>query len=108
MCICHGYEVHHLPNLRHRCLGDARFTIGALHQILWRHCHRLRLAFLPTSLDSVQTAQQVLQRHWSNVSGWAQAAGVLCKVMPLTCVSFNILACTYSADQSSHSQCDVP
>lgn len=43
-----------------RWMGDARFTVGALQQILWRRSHRLRLAYLPTNRDAVQAAVQVL------------------------------------------------
>lgn len=48
--------------LRARCrfLGGFRFTLGALHQILWQRTHQLRVAYLPAE-DAAAPASSVVR-----------------------------------------------
>ena len=43
-----------------RFLGGARFTLGALHQILWQRTHHLRVAYLPAE-DAATPAGSVVR-----------------------------------------------
>ena len=47
--------------LRCRWMGDMRFTVGAVQQIMGRQCYSMRLAYLPTN----QTSGNAIQKVWA-------------------------------------------